>query len=44
MEAMKRYVEKGSSPHTRGALILCQCQKFFSRDHPRIRGEHYFRA
>ena len=31
----------GSSPHTRGALIIARVFTCVNGDHPRIRGEHY---
>ena len=31
---------RGSSPHTRGALIRSNLKKHSRQDHPRIRGEH----
>ena len=34
----------GSSPHTRGALIIVNAIIFYIRDHPRIRGEHLLRG
>ncbi len=32
--------ERGSSPHTRGALFRSVAYRFAGLDHPRIRGEH----
>ena len=32
---------EGSSPHTRGAPTFCLTQRTATRDHPRIRGEHF---
>ena len=34
------YADKGSSPHTRGALANSEIDHRSKRDHPRIRGEH----
>ena len=34
-------VKLGSSPHTRGAPRICRRRRAVSRDHPRIRGEHW---
>ena len=32
----------GSSPHTRGALLLFSQGQIAPKDHPRIRGEHLY--
>ena len=34
------HLNRGSSPHTRGAQSLSSAVSLFRRDHPRIRGEH----